>query len=202
MKKENLITIICALGFLVMAFLLVWPAFEDTVSQKKDLTVIIGQAEELKTYIEKVKNLEEQYNLNPEDYAEILAILPKEQEISELLKQLESLAMVNKLKMSSIDFKEAVQKARPETKSSNIVNLSPKLDANSAGVQSPTSQPQEAYKTMQVSLRLEGFYADFKNYLKAIEGNGRLMDVTFLNLLIVQTDSPSSFSVSLYVYYQ
>jgi Tfp pilus assembly protein PilO len=194
-SKENLV-IISSLGALVLVvLLLIMPAFDSVNINRQIISERQSALEQAKLFNEKISELNNQYK--SEELENLLSVLPKQEELSDLLIQLERLATDNGLIMESVDFSKIEQSSQVQEPQST--------DQSGEGVATENGQEVQVqpYKILLVSLKLNGAYDAFKNYLQAVEKNKRIMDVTSLSL---NTSSGIAqnffFSVNLQVYYQ
>ena len=198
-SKENIVIIgaLCALALAVT--FLIMPAFDSMNNNRQIIKEKQGDLEEAKLFNQKIEEMNSQYN--SEELESILSVLPKQEELSVLLIQLEGLATGNGLIMESVDFSKIEQEFGVE----QIPPTSELEDGVSGqGDLASTQQTQvQPYKILLVSMKLNGGYGAFKNYLRAVEKNKRIMDVTSLSLSTSSGIAQNfSFSVNLRVYYQ
>ena len=195
-SKENLV-IISSLGALVLVVLfLIMPSFDSMNLDRQILLEKQSSLEQAKLFNQQIAEKNSQYK--SEELENSLSVLPKQEELSALLIQLERLATGNGLIMESVDFSKIEQEepqSAPELKEGAYSESG--LLLNAEGTQ---AQP---YRILLVSLKLNGTYGAFKNYLQAVEKNKRIMDVASLSL---NTGSGIAqnlfFTVNLRVYYQ
>jgi len=216
MKKESLFIIGSIMAAAAVIFFLIMPAFDELSLNNGNIGGQQERIARINAFGEKIKNLSQEYEKNPEAGDKLLTALPKEKELAELLIGLEGLATGNGLIMESVDFTQiqaqqdisipvqtdeqgqAIVPQAPAT----IPAGAPDVAQMAPGQTVPTA---ETYKTLLVKLRLSGNYDVFKAYLKAVEGNERLMDVVVFTAASAQSGAGEnllSFSVDLYVYYQ
>jgi len=198
-SKENLVIIgsVCALVLVVL--LLIMPAFDSMNIDRQIVSEKQSSLEQAKLFNQQIADKNSRYK--SEELENLLSVMPKQEELSALLIQLEGLATGNGLIMESVDFGKIEQDSQaqePRLGDELQGGIAPEnSQANSQGTQ---IQP---YKILLVSLKLNGAYGAFKNYLRAVEKNKRIMDVVSLSL---NTGSGIAqnffFSVNLRVYYQ
>jgi len=113
--------------------------------------------------------------------------LPSSQDVPNLITQLEGLAFENGLILEEIGLAtieetgaEKAQKARLEEKA------------------------KKNYQVLSASLKLIGSYSSFKNFLKAVEDNIRLIDINSVNFKVETKEGIQLFEseVNLNTYYQ
>jgi len=214
MKNDTSIMIISVLAVMMIVFLLIMPAFDTLSLDEQSNADSKVRVESLGLSNTKMEELIRQYNSNPEDMEQIFSILPKQQELSGLLIQLESLAAASGLVMESVDFKEIKKSVSPSDIQMPAVTGESVPGGANTGMAMPAApggtleqiEPVEPYKTLAVKLKLSGGYGTFKNYLQAVEKNQRLMDVVSLSVSSLQSGVEQganfSYTVDLRVYYQ
>ncbi|MFH0852122.1 MAG: type 4a pilus biogenesis protein PilO [bacterium] len=213
MRKDSLIIISSIMAAAAIIFFLIMPAFDELSLNKDNITGQQERIARIEAFGEKIKTLNREYDKNPEAGDKLLTVLPKEKELAKLLIGLESLATGNGLTMESVDFMQIQTQqniSMPAQTGEPIMPQAPDavpVVASDATQMMPaqTVPSAEIYKTLLVKLRLSGNYDAFKTYLKAVEGNERVMDVmvfTFANAQSGAEQNALSFSVDLYVYYQ
>lgn len=212
MKKENLIIIGSLLAAGLIVFLLILPAWDSLSNTRSGLSQQEDRLMEIQEVATKIKQLDEEYQGNIEDLQKLVAFLPNKEELPSLLVQLESLASANGLIMESVDFTEvSKQKAtagqsKISSESGEIASTKTKNEQLAQEEVTPEVVAAEPYKILSVNLQLIGGYNSFKNYLRAVEKNLRLMDVVSFNFstqagqTTVQTIF--SFRININVYYQ
>lgn len=127
-------------------------AAQEVIAQNKEILI---QRQKLKDNLNK---LVAQYQEKIKDVAKIDQIVTNEPAIPDLLVMLEALAGENSLIFQGVDFsliKPVIGPAAAEVS-----------DVLPAGLQ-----------IIQINAKVKGSYANFLNYIKAIETNSRLMDV-------------------------
>jgi len=204
MKRDTLIIVGSLMAAALIAFFLIWPEVDAMGAKKEDLVNKDTQIADLKAFAEKIKTLNDKYNMNPDELEKFLSVLPKEEEVPKLLIQLESLATENGLIMGSVDFRQVENKIVAAPVTAEDAGMFSGSQGSGSGAAAPLplpTAPPATYKTLAVSLKLSGGYDAFKSYLVAVEKNVRLMDVTSLGLGGGEQGN-YSFSVSLNVYYQ
>ncbi len=136
---------------IVAAYFILMPKYNNL----KDLGAQVKEKEQTlaskqKTW-EDLKELEENYNRAKVKVKDIPDVLPKEEEIPELLIQLEALAKENNMGLASI-------------------NVIPGAETEEA-----------LYKSLNISIGVAGSYSNLKKYLDSVEKNMRIMDVTSID---------------------
>lgn len=199
MSKENLVIIgsLCVLALVVL--LLIMPAFDSISIVRQIVSEKQLSLEQAKLFNQQITDKNSRYK--SEELENLLSVLPKQEELSALLIQLEGLASGNGLIMESVDFSKIEQDTRaqePQPADELQENVAP--ENGFVNLQEVQARP---YKILLVSLKLNGAYGAFKNYLQAVEKNRRIMDVVSLSL---STGSGAAqnlfFTVNLRVYYQ
>jgi Tfp pilus assembly protein PilO len=197
-SKENLV-ILCSLGALALIVVfLVMPSFDEFNLDRQIIVEKQASLEQAKIYNQQITDKNNQFK--NEQLQELLSVLPKQEELSALLIQLEGLATGNGLIMESVDFSKIEQQPQAEAPGTDTGT---DMSGTDSGLITAGPAPAPPYKILLVTMKLNGAYDAFKNYLEAVEKNKRIMDVTSLVL-----DNSSgltqyfSFTVNLHVYYQ
>ena len=161
-------------------------AKQNTLAEKQKLVVdiekLISQYEDIKGKVNKV-----------------FYVLPSEAEIPNILVQLEALASENGIIFESINFGEIQQSGQGKI-TFKETSLSPEEQENSMIV--------DHCKSISVDVKLIGSYENFKNYLKSLENNIRIMDIISISFSGVSGEEKGenldnfSYLVKLKVYYQ
>ncbi len=207
MKKDNIIIILSLLALILIVFLLVLPAFDALNMASASLSFEEEQFAQIQAQSQKLSALEKKYKDNPGELEKLKLAVPEEEDLSGLLINLENLAAANNLVMGSVNFKAAEKKlsiAPPQIGDTGILPGENQglADAPSAGSVQPMIQ---TYKITAVTIDLAGGYNSFKDYLKGVEGNERLMDVISFNYSRGESSQGSDsykFGLNLNVYYQ
>ncbi|OGZ33718.1 MAG: hypothetical protein A2Y98_03485 [Candidatus Portnoybacteria bacterium RBG_19FT_COMBO_36_7] len=198
LSKESLVVISCLGALALVAAIFIMPAFDSVKASKQTISDNQAVLEEAELFNQKIAGFNSQYK--KDELERLLSVLPKQEELPVLLIQLEGLATSNGLIMESVDF------SKIEDNSKNLQSRSSFESEDGLSAESVVlSQKSKAqlYKILLVSLKLNGGYNEFKNYLKAVEKNSRLMDVISLSMGGSSRISQSyTFSVNLQVYYQ
>lgn len=115
--------------------------------------------------IEKVKELKANYNLIEEKKKKkVFYILPTAPEIPNLLVQLEALASENGMMFEDVTFTESELKNTTKRRSKE-----------------KESEKKGGLKELTVDIKLNGRYEAFRNYLKALEQNIRIIDIVSID---------------------
>lgn len=115
--------------------------------------------------IEKVKEFKTNYNLIEEEKKKkVFYILPTAPEIPNLLVQLEALASENGMMFEDVTFTESELK-----------------NATKKGSKEKESEKKGGLKELTVDIKLSGRYEAFRNYLKALEQNIRIIDIVSID---------------------
>lgn len=156
--------------FLIIGFVfLIKPKYEQitsgVVSQNEEQDQLLFLIKESKDYLKEVDNLTNAYNtISKEEFDKINSILPECGLHEELFSQMDNIVKKNGLLLTSISIK-------PESYSDQI----------ETGDKETTFISQQK-KKITLSFSLGGIdYTGVKNFLKDIETNLRIMDVTSLS---------------------
>jgi Tfp pilus assembly protein PilO len=197
MSKENLVIIgsLCALGLVVLFLIL--PSWDSVNIDRQIITEEKSYLEQVKSFNQNIEEKNKQYK--SDELERLLSVLPKEEELSPLLIQLEGLATGNSLIMESVDF----SKIDKTSAAQEFQSTSWQEGVSEQNGQANPEVQAQPYKILLVSLKLSGGYGAFKNYLQSVEQNLRLMDVTSFELTNSSGIAQNLFfTVNLRVYYQ
>jgi len=165
-------------------FMLIRPKYKKVI---RDIALISADKEveylTQQRYLDKLNELKAIYkNINPEDKNKINVILPSQTEVEDLFSEIEVIVLKNGLLLASL------QVELKEDKASSRGAYIPKSALK-------TKEEEELPKEIgQVSIKMEIIgtdYNGFKNMLRTLENNLRLMDIIQLSF------SPSSEQTSL-----
>jgi Tfp pilus assembly protein PilO len=173
---KNIIIIILILGFVAVVVFLDVPGVQSVLNLKKDINIQKQTFVETQELVSKIENLTKSSRENKESVEKTSYILPDSEDIPNLIVQLEALAFEQGLILEKIEFTPIKQE------SENIEN----------------------YQILSVNIRLIGSYPGLKNFLKAVEENMRLMDISSINFSTPSEESLQifEFDLSLNTYYQ
>lgn len=185
---KNIIIIILALGFIAVVVFLDVPAVGDILSLRSQIEQQKEIFSDKQILLAKVGELTKLYQENGEVLEKTSYILPSNQDIPNLIVQLEALAFENGLVLEEL-------------------TISVSEERMVGRVQETRSQEEEApkdYETLGVNFKLIGDYLAFKNFLKAVEENIRLMDINSVNFSAESGEGLQifNFDISLTTYYQ
>jgi len=172
----TLILGLCIVVVLVAAYFILMPKYnslKDLGAQIKEKEQTLASRQEA---LEDLKELEESYNRAKVKVKDIPDILPKEEQVPELLVQLDALAKENNMGLASI-------------------NITPGAEAEEA-----------LYKSLSISAGVAGSYSNLKKYLDSVEKNMRLIDITSIDFsaIPVVEEGPLdifSYTVNMRTYY-
>jgi Tfp pilus assembly protein PilO len=163
-------------------------AKEDTLEKKQKLVV------DIEKLVSQYEDIEGRVN-------KVFYALPNEAEIPNVLVQLEALASENGMIFESSNFSKVQQSAQNKATSGN----------NAASSSETTNQQNiiEQIRSVSIDINLTGSYENFKNYLKSLENNIRIMDIMSISFSSSssfseeeETSDNFSYSIQLKVYYQ
>ncbi len=184
MDKRGSILIILLLALGLFVWRLFWPTFGQVYSLFQERNLWQTKLEQANDLSRKLGILQQEYSANEEEMNKIKTAVPMNEDTPALLVQLEALASQNGLILNSVNF------LTPENQKKN----------NAQAI------PSAAVKTTRVDLSLSGSYGSFKNFIKAVENNLRIMDINFIGLGSQETSVSAGlgltdFKVSMNVYY-
>jgi len=187
--------IICFI-LIVLAIWIGWqylmPAFGKVTELRNEQAVWQKKLSETQELSKKLETLRKKYNNMINESEKIAQAIPSGQDIPGLLVQLEGLASQNGLVMDNVNFSvadDAKNKPKNQTAGSGTKTV--------AGV-----------KTLSINMGLSGGQTAFKEFLKAVENNLRIMDVSSFSLAgqssisTIAGASGEGFKVSLNAYFR
>lgn len=185
-----LASILLILVSLWFAFSIDWPVIEKALILHQTLKAQEERYNTQKERLDIAKSLIETYRASPQLAELISSALPLRQETPEIIAQLATIAAQNNVIIGSMSFSEAG--IRP-------------------GAKKRRETLQKGYATITVQMELTARYQNFRNWLRMLENNIRLMDV---KQITVSGSAPGAkekegiprdlltFSVILETYYQ
>jgi len=166
--NQKFLSLIIAVGSILVFFLLVLPAFDQTRMLRgsvKEREEILKEAEKL---LNQVKNLNRQIEARKSDIDKLDRLLPREKELPEFLSNIESIVSASGLLLSEINLSEVqgqgkIRKINGTLKLSgsypSFVNLLDLLEKNLRLIEISTldaaSQAAEGTKTLNYDLSFE-----------------------------------------------
>lgn len=155
------------------------PKYNDIQNLRGKRSALDGLLEEEKQAVEAVKQLIRQYNSISDVKAGLAITLPDEEETASMINQFRGIASSNGILMTALSIRPL--SIKPTGKEEIVRPLG----------------------TLRVNLGLIGDYNSFKEYLKAIETNVRLMDVQSIQIQNAGLNNgPYEYQVEVDTYYQ
>ena len=158
---------------------LVVPAYQNIGEAKAEKEKAQSELDEKRALVEKVKGLETQFREVEEATRKVAEIVPPASNIPQLLVEFPALALQHGVAMKSI----ALNEAKGESE-------------NTSGGASPPP-----YKTLTANLSFQGTYETLKLFLRALEKDLRMMDVTSVEFNGGGDRDLISFTVQVKLYY-
>jgi len=203
MKKDTIIIILLILALLLIVYLLIMPGIDSMNLARAGFSLEESRFKEAQAQSQQFSDLNKKKQDILAKLEKLTVALPKDQGLPELIINLESLATANGLMMNSVDFRAVEKKSSVMPPQMGVEDIMPKKSQDLPDLSAGSAQPlAQSYNITEVSMNLSGGYDNFKNYLKSIEENKRLMDVISLNFNLTSHDSNSSFSLKLNAYNQ
>ena len=185
---KNIIIIILIFGFAATVVFFDVPSVQKALDFKKEIkaqNILLGEKQAL---LDKVDKLKGSYQTNEETFKKLEYILPNNQDVPNLIVQVEAFAVESGLSLKKIDFF-----------ASDLGGGTSRAQA----IRGETGVETKEYQILTINLGLSGSYLGFKNFLKIVEENIRLMNIRTINFMPksgVQT-SDFDFEVVLEAYY-
>lgn len=183
---KNLIILILILGFAAIIVFLDMPKVQDILGLREDIKTQKDKFSEKQIVLGKVEKLTKTYEENQEDLERVSYILPSGQDIPDLIVQLEALAFESGSIIESVEFSSEKKTTKAE-----------QIRAGEQGV-------VKDYRGLNISLNLASTYSGFKNFLRLVEENIRLMDVNSIDFSTQSSEGSQliNFNLSITTYYQ
>lgn len=180
-----MIILILALGIFIWQIFL--PAYGEVSSLRQERDDWELKLNETRKLREKLGELDKKYSALGSEAEKMAAAVPLKEDISGLLVQFEALSSQNGLILDSIAFSSPVKKqeaAAAPTSTGGETTLS-------AGA-----------KNTVIDIGLSGTENALRNFLKAVENNLRLMDVSSVVFNVSASSEPTNFQVLINAYYR
>ena len=188
---KNIVIFILLLVFVAILVFLDLPKFQNILDLRREVETEKERFSEKQLLLAKIEKLEKKYQEAEESLEKVNYILPSSQDIPNLIVQLEALVLEGGVALESIQFSEAkeVVQSRAERAHTTIKETS-SVD----------------YRIISIDLSLRGSYSAFKNFLKLVEENIRLMDINSINLSSESSEETEipifNLSIKINTYYQ
>lgn len=162
---KNIIILILILAFIAAVIFLDLPKIQKVLGLRKQIEEQKEVFSEKQILSAKIEKLTKDYEENEEDLKKVSYILPSGQDIANLIVQLEALALDGGLILEKIEFfvpdEPAVSKAGELRQQEGAV--------------------AKDYQSLTINLKLIGDYLAFNSFLRAVEENIRLMDISSID---------------------
>lgn len=175
-----------------MGFFYLKPAWNKTSLQSRENGDLRVLSEELNNLIENRDFLLDTINrISKNDLARIDEAMPQNQQAAELIALFESLSGRNGLVLKNIELSEKVE-----------VKVADTSGQPRPGIGIPPPKQSSSVREFPIILSMLGTYDSFKNFLKSLEKNLRLVDMDNINFSVTGTADLFSFNLKLKTYYQ
>ncbi len=152
--SKNSVTIILLVLTATVAYLGVWPEWERISADRQEANRLSSVFNELVELLDKQKVIRDAYNeIDPQDLQKLAIMAPQKQQTSSALVDFEILAQRSGVFVQSVDF---------------TASRSSKTTMVAAG----------PYQPIPLNMTVQGPYASFVDFLKNLENNLRVVDVT------------------------
>ncbi len=198
---EILILPIAMIGIIAALLWFVQPTYGEIKNLAQKIETKENTLEKKQKLVFDIEKLVNQYEDIEGRVNKVFYALPNKAEIPNVLVQLEALASENGMIFESSNFSKIQQSAQNKTTSEN----------NAASSLETADQQNiiEQTRSVSIDINLTGSYENFKNYLRSLENNIRIMDITSINFSSSSGSSEEeevsdnfSYSIRLKVYYQ
>ncbi|MBU2564304.1 type 4a pilus biogenesis protein PilO [Patescibacteria group bacterium] len=180
---KNIVIIILILSFIGVVVLLDIPGVQDVLDLRKQIEQEKEKFISKQELTDKILKLINEYNDSQETINQVDNIFPDEEDIPELITQIEFLAFEGGLILENIDV-------------SSFKNIA----ESKAEIVRGQEQKEEDFNIVSIKIKLIGTYSSFKNFLKLVENNIRLIDIDSVEF--VSESSFFEFNLSLKAYFQ
>lgn len=181
-----ILVLFCLIGAILAGWFIIKPLYEEVTTNNGRLKTALEDVEVYQNRLDILQTLLGKYNnLDQEKKDKIYHILPTHEARENLLVELKQISTENGMIIDSIDFYKPLPFQSIEQDQSQRTIL--------------------AYKVLEIALKTNGSYESFKNFLKSIENNLRILDVDSIKLgANRREDNPNffSFEIRLRAYYQ
>lgn len=196
MDRRYLIAGLFFIAAVIMAVVLVYPKFQVIQISSQLVDEKQNEFDAQMVLVQEISRLRTQQKQMTEEVAVMVDLLPvfTKKSVSDLFIELESIAAESGLLLDTISFTETKDQTQKD----------PGKTAGSA-----------MHKTVLAQLRMKGEYRDFKNFVRMIETNKHLMDITIASIGAAseaqtnagapaseKTKNPPTYSVTIRAYYQ
>ena len=201
---EVIILPIAIIAVIAIGLWFIKPAYNEIKILIQEIETKQNTLDEKQKLVVDIKKLISQYEDVKGKVNKVFYVLPNEAEIPNILVQLEALASENGIIFESINFGEIQQSEQEKITFKEETSLSPEEQ----GKEQENSKVVDRRKSISVDVKLIGSYENFKNYLKSLENNIRIMDIISINFSGISGEEKGenlnnfSYLVKLKVYYQ
>lgn len=148
-------------GLIAIAIILFWTLALPLYNRISDLDVAIKEREDIlksrNAIIANIKDLNKEYQKRISEIAKLSAIVPSKKSVAEVLSAIDDISLKNGLELFS-----------------------------SAIIGQKTSDSNDSlYNLLSLEMALNGSYPGLTNFLKSLERNLRLMDITSIDATVV-----------------
>lgn len=197
MDRRYIIAGLVFIAGVIIAVVLAYPKFQVVQISSRLVSEKQNEFDAQMVLVQEISRLRSQQRQMEEDVALIEDLLPtfSKKSVSDLFVELEGIAAESGLLLDTVSFSEAKEQAQ-------------KGKEKTAGA--------GTYKTIAAQLKMKGEYRDFKRFVRMIETNKHLMDITTaaISATPVSKDEkadkslsdaekmPPTYSVTIHAYYQ
>lgn len=176
MNKNITVSLVLLVIILLAVFELIMPLFNQVSVAQVELRQLMSQEKDAQAVIDKIKDLNADYEAMKEETARIDVLLPDKEDLATIITSLEAMAGENGLLLESISF---------------------------APPASPLVATSEAswWKNLSLQVSASGSYLSFKNFLQSVEKNMRLMEVKSTRLTSQEKDRQFKINIDLETHY-
>jgi len=189
---RTLITMILIFGILILGFVYLGPAWSEYSATRQATQELQEISQELDNLIINKDQLISSVNrISKENLDRMDVALPSNKKAAELLVFFESVAGKNSLVLKNIDLEEKILAER-----TSLGNPRP------GSAIANTNRPSGEVNELPITMNLLGGYDSFKNFLRDLEQNLRIIDVENINFSATSNSSVFTFGIKVKTYYQ
>ena len=192
MNKQLLVLIIFISAVSLIAWQYLLPKFNEVFGLRDELHAWQTKLDETQNLRTKLAGLEKKYAGMADEADKVSQALPAKQDIPGLLIQLEELSSQNGLILQGVGFSAAeVKKSKAPVVTDESAGAAVAPASGAQGIQSQMGQGStpgnlgagtpSAVKILTVDLSLSGAYSSLASFVKSVENNLRIMDITAIN---------------------
>ena len=197
MDRRYIITALFFIAAVIVLVVLVYPKYQVVQISSRLVAERQNEFDAQMVLVQEISRLRSQQKQMAEEIAQVADLLPvlTKKSVSDLFVELEGIAAESGLLLDTVSFTEA--SSQPQKGKDVIASTT-------------------AYKTIAAQLKMKGDYRNFKNFVRTIETNKHLMDITLSSISSTAVagemkkddgvsddeETPPVYAVTIHAYYQ